>query len=217
VIDALVGNAGGGFPAMDGAVQIVGGRGPFLIGWHASDGPMPIVLEGSEAQRYGETAEVVGIRPAALSGEVAVTPAQMSVALVETSGQVESIGPGTTSIGQGTATFSIALPLEMSGLAVSDLEIVVGPDPSMVFSEQGDFIGFWQPGITLEIRNPQTGEWTELGDISERSRFEIDDPASAVSGGGRIEVRFVGSEEIDPNFGMPSVFVSAAVSGVLDR
>ena len=40
---------------------------------------------------------------------------------------------------------------------------------------------------------------------------------SAVSRSGRIEVRFVGSEKIDPNFGQQSVFVSAAVSGVLDR
>jgi len=216
VIDALVGY-GGGFPAMDGAVQIVGGRGPYLIGWHTSDGPMPIVLEGAQAQRYGETAEVIGIRPMAPGGEVTVSPAQMSVALVETTGQVESIGPGMTSVGDGTATFSIALPLEMSGMAVSEVEVVVGPDPSMVFSDQGDFQGFWPAGITLELRDPETGAWTPLGDISEQSRFEILEAASAVSASGRIEVRFVGSDELDPNFGLPSVFVSASVSGVLDR
>jgi hypothetical protein len=216
VIDALVGY-GGGFPAMDGAVQVVGSRGPYVIGWRTSEGPMPVALDSSRAQRYGEVVEVVGVRPMAANGEVRVLPAQMSVALVETSGQVESIGPGMTSVGDGTATFSIALPLEMSGLSVSEVEIVVGPDPSMVFGEQGEFQGFWPPGITLELRDPTTGTWRALGDISEQSRFAIADVASAVSGSGRIEVRFVGSEELDPALGMSTVFVSADVSGVLDR
>jgi hypothetical protein len=216
VIDSLVG-FGGGMPAMDGGVQVVGGRGPYVIGWHASEGPMPIVLEDGRAQRYGETAEVVGVRPMALSGQVSVSPAQMSVALVETEGQVESLGPGVISVGDGTATFSIALPLEMSGLAVSEAEIVIGPDPSMVFGDPGQFQGFWPPGISLELRDPVTGAWTPLGDISEGSRFGVEDPASAVSSTGRIEVRFVGSDELDPAMGMSSVFVSASVSGVLDR
>jgi hypothetical protein len=217
VIDALVGFAGGGFPVVDGGIQVVGGRGPFVIGWHASDGPMPVLLEGPEAQRYGETAEVVGVRPTAVAGEVTVSPIQMSVALVETTGQVESIGPGTTAIGDGTATFSIALPLEVSGLSASSVEILVGPDPSMVFNDPGAFGGFWQPGITVEVRNPESGAWTELGDISQRSRFEIDDPATVISSSGRIEVRFVGSAEVDPNIGMPSVYASARVTGILDR
>ncbi len=216
VIDALVG-FGGGMPAIDGGVQVVGARGPYLIGWHTSGGPMPIVLEGGEAQRYGEVAEVIGVRPTALDGEVAVEPAQMSVALVETTGQVESIGPGMTSIGNGTATFSIALPLEMSGLAVSEVEVLVGPDPSMVFGDQGGFQGFWPPGITLEVRDPTTGEWSSLGDISQQSRFEIPDAAKVVSSSGRLEVRFVGSEELDPALGAASIFVSAAVRGVIDR
>ena len=216
VIDALVGYAGG-MPVPNGTVQAIGARGPYLIGWHTSDGPMPIVLESGGAQRYGETVEVVGVRPFAPSGEVTVSPAQMSVALVETDGQVESLGPGVISVGEGTATFSIALPLEMSGLAVTDAEIVVGPDPSMVFGDPGQFQGFWPPGITLELRDAATGTWIPLGDISEQSRFEIADPASAVSSSGRIEVRFVGTAELDPNMGMSSVFVSAEVGGVLDR
>ena len=216
VIDALVGY-GGGFPVMDGGVQLVGARGPYVIGWRSGDGPTPVELEGIGAQRYGEMVEVVGVRPLPPSGNVTVSPAQMSVVLIESEGQVESMGPGTTMIGHGSATFSIALPLEMSGLAVSDVEIIVGPDPSMVFHDQGEPIGFWPPGITLEVLDPTTGTWSVLGDISERSRFELADPASVVSAGGRIEVRFVGGEEIDPNFGMPSVYVSASVSGVLDR
>ena len=54
-----------------------------------------------------------------------------------------------------------------------------------------------------------------LGDLSERSTFEIDDPSTAISPTGRIEVRITGAEEIDPNFGQASVFVSAEVRGVI--
>ena len=39
-----------------------------------------------------------------------------------------------------------------------------------------------------------------LGDISEQSDFEIDEPATAISDTGRIEVRITGVE-VDPNFG----------------
>jgi hypothetical protein len=85
----------------------------------------------------------------------------------------------------------------------------------MVLSDQGGFGGgFWPSGFTLEVRDPTTGEWTLVGDISERSNFEIDDPASAISSTGRIEVRVTGVE-IDPNFGQASVFVSAEAAGVI--
>ena len=105
----------------------------------------------------------------------------------------------------------------MSGLAVTEAEIVVGPDPSMVFGDQGEFQGFWPAGIVLELRDPRSGTWTELGDISTESRFDVADPEAAVSPSGRIEVRFVGTENLDPSLGMPTVFVSAAVAGVIDR
>ena len=59
-----------------------------------------------------------------------------------------------------------------------------------------------------------SGAWTLLGDISRQSAFEIDDPATAISGTGRIEVRITGVEH-DPNFGQMSVFVSARAAGVI--
>jgi hypothetical protein len=52
-----------------------------------------------------------------------------------------------------------------------------------------------------------------LGDLSRESRFEIDDPATVMGPGGRMEVR-VSSGEMDPNFGESSVFVGAEVTGV---
>ena len=80
-------------------------------------------------------------------------------------------------------------------MTVSELAILVGPDPGMVLSEQGGgFGGFWPQGYTLEIRDPETGEWTRLGDINERTRWEIEDPSTAISRTGRIEVRVTGGE-----------------------
>jgi hypothetical protein len=118
-------------------------------------------------------------------------------------------------IGEGSVTYSVALPLEATDMAVSELEILVGPDPSMVLGDQGGgFGGFWPDGYTLEVRDPSTGEWTLVGDISDQSRFEIEDPGTAISGTGRIEVKVTGAAE-DPNFGQPSVFVSARATGVI--
>jgi hypothetical protein len=64
------------------------------------------------------------------------------------------------------------------------------------------------------VRDPDSGEWTLLGDISQQNRFEIEDPATAISDTGRMEVRITGVE-VDPNFGQMSVFVSAEASGVI--
>ncbi|MCV0402925.1 MAG: hypothetical protein K5924_04330 [Chloroflexi bacterium] len=211
VIDALVG-FGGFAPGMEFGTGTV--RGPFVIGWTDDAGPVPIVLDDVTAQEYAQTVEVVSVRPGVGSGEVVIRPAQMSVGLVETEGDAGSQGGGMVSLGEGSATFSIALPLEATEMAVSELEIIVGPDPSVVLSDPGGFGGFWPPGYTMEVRDPETGAWTELGDISQKNRFEIDDPATAVSDAGRIEVRISGSE-VDPNFGQVSVFVSAQARGVI--
>ena len=53
-----------------------------------------------------------------------------------------------------------------------------------------------------------------LGDLAEGNLFPIDDPATAVSDTGLIEVR-ISTEGIDPNFGQPGVFASATVTGVI--
>ena len=53
-----------------------------------------------------------------------------------------------------------------------------------------------------------------LGDLSERSAFELDDPAGAFGEAGTLTVRVTGAE-VDPNFGPSSVFVTARATGVL--
>jgi hypothetical protein len=101
-------------------------------------------------------------------------------------------------------------------MTVEDVEIVVGPDPISVVQDPGQFGGFWPQGYLVELRDPRSGEWSELGDLEARNRFKIEEPAAAVSSTGRIDVR-VTVAEADPTFGQPPVFISARVSGVIDE
>ncbi|MDQ3689539.1 MAG: hypothetical protein M3406_05800 [Chloroflexota bacterium] len=211
VIDALVGFAG----FMPGAELSSSSRGPYVIGWHGAPGPLPITLDEREAQRYAQSVEVLSVRPTLGTGEVEIGASQMGVAILSTEGDIGNGGPGMVLLGEGSAIFSISLPLEATDMAVTELEILVGQDPSMVFGDQGGGdAGFWPEGVTLEVRNPESGEWTFVGDLSDRSSFEIDDPGTAMSDTGRIEVRVTGVEQ-DPNFGQSSVFMSARASGEL--
>ena len=74
---------------------------------------------------------------------------------------------------------------------------------------------FWPPGITLEVRNPTTGEWTLVGDISERSSFEIDDPIDGDQPDRPDRGAHHRHRGVNPNFGQASVFVSAEARGVI--
>ena len=212
VIDALVG-FGGWMPGVE--LGMGAARGPYVIGWQDVPGPVPVIVDGVDSQRYAQSVEVFSVRPTLGPGEVEISPAQMAVGILLMDGDASSQGPGMVVLGAGSVTYSIALPLDASDMSVSELSLLVGPDPSMVINDPGGFGGgFWPPGITLEVRHPTTGEWTLVGDISERSRFQIDDPSIAISATGRIEVRVTGSE-LNPNFGQASVFVSAEATGVI--
>lgn len=211
VIDSLVGY-GGFMPGMD--VGTSSGRGPYVIGWRDTPGPLAVGIDGLQAQRLDHSVEVIAVRPQLATGEATVQPGQMVVSVVERTGDAGDAGPGMMMISDGSATFGIALPLEASGMEVTELEILAGPDPGMVIGEGGGFGGMWPPGFTIELRDPQTGEWGPLGDLSQESRYEIDDPSTAIDEAGRIEVR-VTAEGINPNFGANTVFVSARVTGVI--
>jgi hypothetical protein len=212
VIDALVGYGGWGGVEMGASL----GRGPYVIGWSADEGPMPVAVDGFTARRHTASVEVVTVRPSLGIGEVTVRPHLMSVTMTDTEGDVAGgFEFGSVIINDGSATFSIGLPLEASGLEPTSVEILVGPDPSVVLGNPGDFGGFWPDGFTLEVRDTATGAWTMLGDLNNGGSFDIDDPASALGPTGLIEVRVSG--QTDPNFGQSGVFVSATVRGVIDR
>ena len=174
---------------------------------------MPILVDGADTQRYAETVEVVSIGSGLARGSVVIGPAQMGLGVV-TDGAMTAVGPGVVALGTGAATFGIALPLEVTGLAPTDMEIIAVPDPSMLIGDSGEFGGAWPAGAIVELRDARSGEWTVLGDLGDASRFSVDDPASAIGPNGRIEVR-VRADELDPNTGENSVIISARVEGVV--
>ena len=211
VIDSLVGYAQFGPIGVE-----VGRRGPYLIGWRDDPGPMPVTIDNVQAQVYHSSVEVLSVRPALASGEVRIRAHQMGVDVIATEGDANSSGGGMMTLGEGSATWSISLPLEAAGIVAHEVEIIVGPDPSVVLNDPGGFGGFWPAGFIAEVQNPTTGEWAELGDLSVENRFDVDDPATVLSDTGRIVVRISGVET-NPDFGQASVYPSAEVSGVLDR
>jgi hypothetical protein len=211
VINALVGYGGWG-----GMELVASARGPFVIGWHEGEGPVPVTVDGVRVQRLASVVEVLPIRPGLGSGDVTVRTSQMSVSVTEMEGDVVGgFEAGSIIVNDGSVTFGIALPLEASSLQPTDVTIEIGPDASMVLGDAGGFPGFWPAGFTVEVRNPTSGEWQMLGDLSNASSFSIDDPATAMSLTGLIEVRISGAT--DPGFGQPGVFASAEVRGVLDQ
>lgn len=214
VIDALVGY--GGWAPVGVELSGYGGRGPYLIGWRDGDGPTPIALDGVETQRFAEIVEVVAVRPGLGSGEVVVGPGQMSIS-VTTDGGAAMIDAATVTLGReagANAVFGITLPMEASEMEVSAIEVIVGTDPGMAIMDGSSFPGMWPPGYSVEIRDPVSGEWAVIGDLSAGNRFKIEDAASAISDAGRIDVRVTAAAP-DPNFGDPSVFVTASVEGVI--
>ena len=214
VIDALVGY--GGWMPVGSELDGYGGRGPFLIGWRPGAGPMPIALDGVQTQQFAELVEVVAIRPGFGHGEVEVGPGQMSIS-VATDGGATLLDSAMVALGReagANAIFSISLPLEASEMEVTELELIAGTDPGQAIMDGGAFPGMWPPGYTIEIRDPRTGEWEVVGDLSTNNRFDIEDPSGAVSAAGRIDVRVTAGAP-DPNFGDPSVFVTARVAGVI--
>jgi hypothetical protein len=215
VIDAMVGYGGwaGGGSELGGTSS---GRGPYIIGWHDGEGPTPILVEDVETQRYAQIAEVVSIQPELGRGEVVIGPAQMGIT-VATEGDVTHAGPGAVSVIQGSATWGLSLPLTASDLTVTGLDIVFGPDAVSAIQDPGAFANWWPEGYVVELRDAESGEWMPLGDLGAQHQYTVENPASAVSSTGRIEVRLRVDESIDGNNAQPSVFASAQVTGVLDR
>ena len=214
VIDALVGY--GGWMPVGSELSGYGGRGPYLIGWRTGDGPTPIALDGVETLRFAELVEVVAIRPGIGTGEVVVGPGQMSIS-VATDGGAALLDSATVALGGAagaSAIFGISLPLEASDMEVTAIELIAGTDPSMAIMDGGGFPGAWPEGYSVEVRDPRTGDWSVVGDLSAGNRIELDDPAGALSAAGRIDVRVTAGAP-DPNFGDPGVFVTARVEGVI--
>lgn len=209
VIDTLVGYGQFGMAPMGGQSL---DRGPFIVGWRSDEPPTTLQLEGVEAQRYSQTVEVISGRPSLGPGHVQLDPLQLSASLVSTDGDASGNDGASVFVGNGTGTFSISLPLEAFGLDVSAITIIGGNDPSMLSTQMGNMPGMFPAGYKVEVQNVASGEWTELGDLSQSTQFTVEDPASVLDAGGRIAVRVVGAD-IDPSFGQMPIWISAVVEG----
>ncbi|HET7521222.1 MAG TPA: hypothetical protein VFK61_06765, partial [Candidatus Limnocylindria bacterium] len=211
VIDSLVGYGGFGWRAggMGGGV----GRGPFLLGWRVDASPMPIALDGHSVQRYTQSVEILAGTPRLGPGTVSIQPAQMTTEVVSTAGQVDELEPGWLTLGSGEVEFRVSLPLEASRISPTEVQVVAGADPSVIFYNQ---VGVSSPlprGYRLSVYDLRAEEWLDLGDLSQRSRFPVPAGVTLLDSGGGMLVRVTGTG--DENNGSPAVFVGAAVEGVM--
>lgn len=211
VIDSLVGY-GGWFPGKGTDFSLGLDRGPFIIGWQAAPGPISVEVDDETVERFSQTVEVVSGRPQLGPGPVRLEPSQLSVQVVSTDGDANQQEPGFVTLGNGEIVFGIALPLEAAKLAPTAVTLLVGSDPGMIMGNQGG-MGFLPPGYTFAVREVDSGEWRDLGDLSQASTFEIDDPASVLDDAGRMEVRVTGTG-VQDQFGQMSIFVGASLEGV---
>jgi hypothetical protein len=208
VIDSLVGYAGW----MPGSVGLgATGRGPYVIGWRAMDAPVRVTLDGVETQHVSHVVEVVPTRPNPEPGAaVTLGPESLSVS-VETEGDAFVNVDGVVTLAEGSATWTLRLPLASSGLAIGELEILAAPLPNEV-TNADQFRGLWPAGFVLEIHDRE-GEWRRLGSLQESAVFAIDDPGNVVGEDGAVVVRVVTDAPDETGIGQQNLFVSARVRG----
>jgi hypothetical protein len=212
VIDSLVGYGGGWGrdDAFSGGIN----RGPFVIGWQPDASPLSVELDGHTVQRYAQAIEILSGRPRLGPGPVVIQPSQLVTDVVSTAGEASQNEPGFVSVGNGEAVFRLSLPLEATGLAATSLTLQAGNDASIVVFDQPNFGSFLPDGYRLAAYDAAAGEWEDVGDLSVKGRFEIEDPTRLIDPAGRILVRISGTG-IPQDFGQMSVFVSATIEGVL--
>ncbi|MDP9468900.1 MAG: hypothetical protein M3P32_09230, partial [Chloroflexota bacterium] len=215
VIDALVGY-GGGFPGKVGGVSGGIDRGPFVIGWQVDEMPLEVELDGQQIQRYAQSVEVLSGQPALGPGEVALSPAQLSSAVVGTAGDASETQPGFVTLANGEVTFRISLPLEATGLRPSKVTIMAASDPGTIFYDQENVGAFLPRGYRMAIYDNAAADWVDLGDLSVATRFDVTNPGRVLDHAGRILVRVTGSG-VPAEFGQVSIFAGARITGVLAR
>jgi len=215
VIDTLVGY-GGGFPGRLG--DLAGGidRGPFVIGWQSDSTPLEVELDGQQVQRYAQSVEVLSGRPTLGPGPVTLAPSQLGTEIVETVGEASQNEPGFVTLANGEVTFRVSLPLEASGLAPSKVTIIAANDPSTIFFDQPNFAALLPKGYRIAVFDVVAAEWVDLGDLSERNRFDVAQPGRVIDSAGRILVKISGTG-VPAAMGQVSVFAGASLAGVIAR
>jgi hypothetical protein len=215
VIDALVGY-GSGFPGKVGGVSTGVDRGPFVIGWQADETPLEVQLDGQVIQRYAQAVEVLSGQPTLGPGTVTIRPSQMTTEIVSTAGDAAQNQPGYVTLGNGEVTFRMSLPLEATGLVPTKVTIVSAGDPTSILFDQQNVGAFLPAGFRMTVYDIVQADWVDLGDLSQRSRFDVPDVSHVLDRSGRILVRITGSG-VPKESGQVGVFAGAQVTGVLAR
>ena len=213
VIDALVGYSGG-FPGKMGGVVAGIDRGPFVIGWHADDAPLEVEIDGQQVQRYAQSVEVLSGGTGLGPGPVTLSPSELTTEVLATDGDASQPQPGSVTMANGEVTFRMGLPLEAASLEPTAVTIVVGTDAGTIFYDQENVGAFLPSGFRLAVYDVSAADWVDLGDLSQRSRFEVEDASRVLDGSGRILVK-ISASGIPAAMGQVSVFVGARVAGVV--
>ena len=213
VIDALVGYSGG-FPGRLGGVSTGIDRGPFVIGWQADETPLEVELDGQDVQRYAQAVEVLSGQPTLGPGVVTLSPSQLRSEVVATAGEASQTQPGFVTMANGEATFRISLPLEATRLDPSKVTLIAATDASTIFFDQENVGAFLPKGYRMAVWDVAAGDWVDLGDLSQRTRFDVADPGDVLDHAGRILVRITGSG-IPADLGQVTVLAGARITGVL--
>jgi hypothetical protein len=213
VIDALVGYAGG-FPGKMGGAAGGIDRGPYVIGWQADAAPLDVEVDGERVQRYAQAVEVISGGTSLGPGPVTLSPSELTTEVLATDGEATQTQPGSVAMANGEVTFRMGLPLEASAIEPSRVTIVVAGDAGTIFYDQENFGAFLPDGFRLAVYDVVAADWVDLGDLSQRSRFEVDDAPRVLDSSGRILVKITGSG-IPAALGQVTVFAGARVVGVM--
>lgn len=213
VIDALVGYSGG-FPGKMGGAAGGIDRGPFVIGWQADTSPVEIEIDGERVQRYAQAVEIISGGATLGPGPITLSPSELSTEVLATDGQASQNQPGSVMLANGEVTFRMGLPLEATGLEPTKLTLIVASDAGTIFYDQENVGAFLPKGFRLAVYDTTAAEWFDVGDLSQRSRFDIDDPARVLDASGRLLVKITGTG-VPAETGQMSVFAGARVSGVV--
>jgi hypothetical protein len=208
----LIGLVGYGNGAPVTPFSAGGDRGPFVVGW-SDGGPTEVLVDGQTVQRYHQSVEVVSGRPELDPGEVVVQPIDMTTRVIATDGRVERPDASSVTIIDGSATFQVAVPLELRGMTADTMTILLANDAQSVLINQ-NVGGMMPPGYLVELLDVSDGSWTELGDPAITNRFVVREPAASLSPEGTITIR-VSTDEPNPDVGFFSIYASASVEGSL--
>jgi hypothetical protein len=189
-------------------------RGPFVIGWQADTSPVEIEIDGERVQRYAQAVEIISGGATLGPGPVTLSPSELSTEVLATDGQASQNQPGSVMLANGEVTFRMGLPLEATGLQPTNVTLIVASDAGTIFYDQENVGAFLPKGFRLAVYDTIAAEWFDVGDLSQRSRFDIDDPARVLDASGRLLLKITGTG-VPTETGQMSVFAGARVSGVV--